>query len=50
MRDVKTGAKIFTTGSPYSYQTHGSNMSMGRRIALEIKTGIQNSTLDQLLT
>ena len=47
---IVAGTNIFTTGSPYSYLTHGSNMSMGRRIALEIKTGIQNSTLDQLLT
>jgi len=47
---IVAGTNIFTTGSPYSYLTHGNNMSMGRRIALEIKTGIQNSTLDQLLT
>jgi len=44
------GTNIFTTGSPYSYLTHGSNMSMGRRLALEIKTGIQNGVLDKLLT
>ena len=47
---IVAGTNIFTTGSPYSYLTHENNMSMGRRIALEIKTGIQNSTLDQLLT
>ena len=47
---IVAGTNIFTTGSPYSYLTNGSNMSMGRRNALEIKTGIQNSTLDQLLT
>ena len=47
---IVAGTNIFTTGSPYSYLTHGANMSMGRRIALEIKTGIKNQTLDKLLT
>ena len=47
---IVAGTNIFTTGSPYSYLTHGSNMSMGRRLALEIKTGIQNGVLDKLLT
>ncbi|HIC83885.1 MAG TPA: formate--phosphoribosylaminoimidazolecarboxamide ligase [Nitrososphaerales archaeon] len=47
---IVAGTNIFTAGSPYSYLTHGANMSMGRRIALEIKNGIDNNTLDDLLT
>ena len=37
-------------GSPYSYLTYGKPMSMGRRIALEIKNAIKKEELEKIIT
>ena len=37
-------------GSPYSYLTYGKPMSMGRRIAVEIKNAIEREELEKIIT
>ena len=44
------GTNTFMDGSPYSYLTSGKPMSMGRRIALEIKRGIERDELEKIIT
>ena len=44
------GTNTFMGGSPYSYLTHGKPMSMGRRIALEIKNAIKKEELEKIIT
>jgi 5-formaminoimidazole-4-carboxamide-1-(beta)-D-ribofuranosyl 5'-monophosphate synthetase len=44
------GTNTFMDGSPYSYLLFGEPMSMGRRIAREIKNGIEEDRLDVLIT
>ena len=44
------GTNTFMDGSPYSYLTYGKPMSMGRRIALEIKNGIERDELEKIIT
>jgi 5-formaminoimidazole-4-carboxamide-1-(beta)-D-ribofuranosyl 5'-monophosphate synthetase len=44
------GTNTFMNGSQYSYLKHGPEMSMGRRIALEIKTAIERDELDKITT
>jgi len=44
------GTNTFMDGSPYSYLLFGEPMSMGRRIAREIKNGIEEDKLDVLIT
>ncbi len=44
------GTNTFMDGSPYSYLTYGKPMSMGRRIALEIKRGIERDELEKIIT
>ena len=44
------GTNTFMDGSPYSYLTYGKPMSMGRRIALEIKNAIEKEELEKIIT
>ncbi|MDR3223691.1 MAG: formate--phosphoribosylaminoimidazolecarboxamide ligase [Methanobrevibacter sp.] len=47
---IDGGTNSFMNGSSYSYLKHGSGMSMGRRIALEIKTAIEKRELDKIIS
>ncbi|WP_409199822.1 formate--phosphoribosylaminoimidazolecarboxamide ligase [Methanobrevibacter sp. DSM 116169] len=44
------GTNTFMGGSPYSYLKYGEGMSMGRRVAREIKTAIKDDKLEIILT
>jgi 5-formaminoimidazole-4-carboxamide-1-(beta)-D-ribofuranosyl 5'-monophosphate synthetase len=44
------GTNTFMDGSPYSYLKHGEPMSMGRRMAREIKNGIKENRLEEIIT
>ena len=44
------GTNTFMDSSPYSFLTYGKPMSMGRRIALEIKNGIERGELEKIIT
>ncbi len=44
------GTNTFMDGSPYSYLKHGEPMSMGRRMAREIKNGINENRLEEIIT
>ena len=44
------GTNTFMGGSPYSYLTYGKPMSMGRRIAVEIKNAIEREELEKIIT
>ena len=44
------GTNTFMGGSPYSYLKYGEGMSMGRRMALEIKKGIDDNRLEEIIT
>ena len=44
------GTNTFMNGSPYSYIKYGEGMSMGRRIALEIKNALETDSLDKIIT
>jgi 5-formaminoimidazole-4-carboxamide-1-(beta)-D-ribofuranosyl 5'-monophosphate synthetase len=47
---IVAGTNPYVQGSPYSYLLYGNNMSMGKRIALEIKNAIESDRLDKVLT
>lgn len=47
---IVAGTNPFTNGSPYSYLLYGNNMSMGRRIALELKNAIKKGEAENLIT
>lgn len=47
---IVAGTNPFMNGSPYSYLTFGNNMSMGRRIALEIKNVLKEGKEELLFT
>ncbi|MDR2624136.1 MAG: formate--phosphoribosylaminoimidazolecarboxamide ligase [Methanobrevibacter sp.] len=47
---IDGGTNSFMNGSSYSYLKYGSGMSMGRRIALEIKTAIKMMELHKIIT
>lgn len=44
------GTNTFMNGSAYSYLYHGEPLSMGRRMALEIKNGIKEDRLEDIIT
>jgi 5-formaminoimidazole-4-carboxamide-1-(beta)-D-ribofuranosyl 5'-monophosphate synthetase len=44
------GTNTFMDGSPYSYLKYGEPMSMGRRMAREIKNGIKENRLEEIIT
>ena len=47
---IVAGTNPFIQGSPYSYLLYGDNMSMGKRIALEVKNAVEQYKLDLLIT
>jgi 5-formaminoimidazole-4-carboxamide-1-(beta)-D-ribofuranosyl 5'-monophosphate synthetase len=47
---IVAGTNPYMNGSPYSYLVYGSNMSMGRRIALEFRRAIATGNEELLLT
>ncbi len=47
---IVAGTNPFIAGSPYSYIMYGDNMSMGRRIARELKLAIEQDKDELLLT
>ncbi|MBI4258374.1 MAG: DUF1297 domain-containing protein, partial [Thaumarchaeota archaeon] len=47
---IVAGTNLYVDGSPYSILTHGESMSMGRRIAKEIRRGTKERKLDALIT
>ncbi|MBU2559529.1 formate--phosphoribosylaminoimidazolecarboxamide ligase [archaeon] len=47
---IVAGTNPFMNGSPYSYLNYGNNMSMGRRIAREIKNALNEGKEDKLIT
>ena len=44
------GTNTFMNGSSYSYLTYGEPMSMGRRVAREIKTAIKEGGIEKIIT
>lgn len=44
------GTNTFMDSSPYSYLLHGENVSMGRRVAKEIKYAIETNELEKIIT
>ncbi len=47
---IVAGTNPFIPYSPYSYMKYGKKMSMGRRIATEIKHAIEEDRLEEVLT
>ncbi len=47
---IVAGTNVGIGGSPYSYVTHGQNMYMGRRIAMEIKESIITNKLNTIIS
>ncbi len=47
---IVAGTNPFMNGSPYSYLNYGNNMSMGRRIALELKNVLKEEKEEKLIT
>jgi len=47
---VDGGTNTFMNGSAYSYITHGEPMSMGRRIAREIKIALEEGGIEKIIT
>ncbi len=47
---IVAGTNVGIPNSPYSYVLWGENMYMGRRIAREIRMGIERNRLDELVT
>jgi 5-formaminoimidazole-4-carboxamide-1-(beta)-D-ribofuranosyl 5'-monophosphate synthetase len=47
---IVAGTNPYIQGSPYSYLLYGNNMSMGKRIALEVKNAIEKDRLEELVS
>ncbi len=47
---IVAGTNPYMNGSPYSYLNYGNNMSMGRRIALELKNALKEGKEEKLIT
>jgi len=47
---IVAGTNLYIDGSPYSTLLYNEPMSMGRRIAREIKTASENGQLDKITT
>jgi len=47
---IVAGTNLYITGSPYSYLYWNEPMSVGRRIAREIKLAVEKSMLRSVLT
>lgn len=46
---IVAGTNLYPMGSPYSAYTYGEPMSTGRRIARELKCGLERGELDQII-
>ncbi len=46
---IVAGTNLFINGSPYAWLTYDEPMSMGRRIAREIKVAIEKNKLEKIL-
>ena len=44
------GNPILATTSPYTKYQYGQTFGIGRRIAMEIKTALEDDTLDKIVT
>ncbi len=47
---IVAGTNPYIDGSPYSYLLHGANISMGRRIAMELRRGLREDRAGDLIT
>ncbi len=47
---IVAGTNLYIDGSPYSKLIYDEPMSMGRRIAREIKNGLERGALDKIIT
>jgi 5-formaminoimidazole-4-carboxamide-1-(beta)-D-ribofuranosyl 5'-monophosphate synthetase len=47
---IVAGTNLYVEGSPYSTLIYNEPMSMGRRVAREIKIACENDVLGKLLT
>lgn len=47
---IVAGTNIFMNGSPYSFLLYNEPMSMGRRIAREIKEAVSSNQLEKIVT
>ncbi|PUA31877.1 MAG: hypothetical protein B9J98_05125 [Candidatus Terraquivivens tikiterensis] len=47
---IVAGTNLFINGSPYAYLLYGDGMSMGRRIAREIREAFETSNLKKVTT
>ena len=47
---IVAGTNPYVQGSPYSYLLYGDNMSMGKRISMEIKNAVKSDRLDEVVT
>ncbi len=47
---IVAGTNVFTQGSPYSYLLYGDNVSMGKRIAMEIKRAVEENRIKDIVT
>lgn len=47
---IVAGTNLYVDGSPYSVLSYQEPMSMGRRIARELKLGLESDRLNELLT
>jgi 5-formaminoimidazole-4-carboxamide-1-(beta)-D-ribofuranosyl 5'-monophosphate synthetase len=47
---IVAGTNPYVQGSPYSYLLYGNNMSMGKRIALEVKNAVESESLEKVIT
>jgi 5-formaminoimidazole-4-carboxamide-1-(beta)-D-ribofuranosyl 5'-monophosphate synthetase len=47
---IVAGTNLFIGGSPYSQLLHGPGMSMGRRIAWELREALENGKEEDLIT
>lgn len=47
---IVAGTNIFMEGSPYSTLLYDEPMSMGRRIAREVKNAVSNNQIDKIVT
>jgi len=46
---IVAGTNLYPMGSPYSAYTYGKPMSTGRRIARELRRGLEEGTLDKIV-
>jgi 5-formaminoimidazole-4-carboxamide-1-(beta)-D-ribofuranosyl 5'-monophosphate synthetase len=47
---IVAGTNPFVHGSPYSWLRYDEPVSTGRRIAMELKQGLKEDRLDEILT